>query len=379
MAGGSLVMASEGLFPRLAARIESVTRDVATWLTRDSSDALLAAAFALALFALLKGLLWLAGRWLGSPDGGWRLLVRGIIDRTLTLFLAVLAIDLTIKGAAPPGVLLRLADGLFTLVAAIQGALWLRELILGLIRQRAAPGGEDHAALGSAMGVISVLVNVVIWLLAAILVLDNLGVNVTALIAGLGVGGIAIGLAAQGIFSDLFAALAILFDRPFRVGDTISYGTSTGTVEAIGLKTTRIRALSGEQLVMANTKLLDQQVANLRRIEERRVVLRFGVILQTPPAVLAQLPGELAALVEDQADCRFERAHIIGLTASAIEVELSFVVPSSDMAIMLNVRQAVIIAVLARLPALGVALAYPSQASFTAAPDGRLIDPSPHL
>ena len=112
--------------------------------------------------------------------------------------------------------------------------------MLGLVHRRAGHGGEDAVALGNAMGIITVLVNVVVWLLAAILILDNLGVNVTALVAGLGVGGIAIGLAAQGIFSDLFAALAILFDRPFRVGDTISYGTSTGTVEHIGLKTTRI-------------------------------------------------------------------------------------------------------------------------------------------
>ena len=118
-------------------------------------------------------------------------------------------------------------------------------------------------ALGNAMAIIRVLVSVALFAIAGILILDNLGVNVTALVAGLGIGGIAIGLAAQGIFSDLFAALSILFDKPFKKGDTIRYDQSTGTVERIGLKTTRLRSLTGEQLIMANTKLLEREIHNL--------------------------------------------------------------------------------------------------------------------
>ena len=113
------------------------------------------------------------------------------------------------------------------------------------------------------MAIIRVLVSVALFAIAGILILDNLGVNVTALVAGLGIGGIAIGLAAQGIFSDLFAALSILFDKPFKKGDTIRYDNSTGTVERIGLKTTRLRSLTGEQLIMANTKLLEREIHNL--------------------------------------------------------------------------------------------------------------------
>ncbi len=120
-----------------------------------------------------------------------------------------------------------------------------------------------RASLGNAMAIIRVLISVALFAIAGILILDNLGVNVTALVAGLGIGGIAIGLAAQGIFSDLFAALAILFDKPFKKGDTIRYDNSTGTVERIGLKTTRLRSLTGEQLIMANTKLLEREIHNL--------------------------------------------------------------------------------------------------------------------
>ena len=361
---------------RAASRLERAFGESWAWITQDSGEALFGAAIAAALLAGLWLLRWAALRLLPRELGGHPSLLRAMAARTLLLFLVAAALDGATHAVAPPGPLLRLVDNLFTIALAVQGALWIRELVLGLVRRRAGNGGEDAAALGSAMGVITVLVNVVVWLLAAILILDNLGVNVTALVAGLGVGGIAIGLAAQGIFSDLFAALAILFDRPFRVGDVISYGTSTGTVEHIGLKTTRIRSLSGEQLVMANTKLLEQQVANLRRIEERRVVLNFGIVYQTPPDVLEALPGHLQAIVEAQADCRFDRAAFTGFGPSSLDFELVFFVTVPDLPAMLRARQAVGFAMVRRFAELGVAFAYPTQTSFTAAPDGSLIDPT---
>jgi len=371
------MMAADSL-TRLNARINAIGGDTLAWITEQSHEALLAALIAGGLFLLFYGVLLLVRRWLRPDAEGWKALARAVVDRTLSLFLLALAIDLASNAVAPPGVVLRVIDSLFTIAAVLQGALWLRELVLGVIRRR-ADGGEDAAALGSAMGVITVLVNVVIWLLALILILDNLGVNVTALVAGLGVGGIAIGLAAQGIFSDLFAALAILFDRPFRVGDTISYGTSTGTVEHIGLKTTRIRALSGEQLVMANTKLLEQQVANLRRIEERRVVMNLGVIYQTPPDVLESLPAALEAIVDAVPDCRFDRAVFTGFGQSSLDFELVYFVTTPALESMLAARQAVGFAIIRRFAELGVDFAYPTQTSFTAAPDGTMIDPRPVL
>ena len=371
------MMAADSL-TRLDARITAIGGDTLAWITQQSHEALLAALVAGGLFLLFYGVLLLVKRWLGQPAEGWQALARAVVDRTLSLFLLALAIDLASNAVAPPGVVLRVIDSLFTIAAVLQGALWLRALVLGVIHRRAA-GGEDTAALGSAMGVITVLVNVVIWLLALILILDNLGVNVTALVAGLGVGGIAIGLAAQGIFSDLFAALAILFDRPFRVGDTISYGTSTGTVEHIGLKTTRIRALSGEQLVMANTKLLEQQVANLRRIEERRVVMNLGVIYQTPPDVLESLPAALEAIVAATPDCRFDRAVFVGFGQSSLDFELVYFVTVPELTAMLAARQAVGFAIIRRFAELGVDFAYPTQTTFTAAPDGTMIDPRPIL
>ena len=357
--------------------LEALTIDTYHWVADDSREALSAVAVAVALYLVFWALRWGIVRVLGThhPVTTWRGFVSRIVKRTRGPFIAMGSVFLVSKLVAAPAPLLAVINFGFTISFAVQGALWLREIILSLVERRAAPGSDDHDTLASAMGIITVLVNVVVWVLAVILVLDNLGINVTALVAGLGVGGIAIGLAAQGIFADLFAALSILFDRPFRVGDVISYGTSTGTVEAIGLKTTRIRALSGEQLIIGNTKLLDQQVSNLRRIAERRVVMHLGIIHQTPPDVVAAVPGAIGEVIAATPHCRFERAHVFNIGASALDIELVFYVDVPEFATMMDARQAVSIGILRSFADMGVRLAYPTQTSFTAGPDGNLIDP----
>jgi small-conductance mechanosensitive channel len=163
-----------------------------------------------------------------------------------------------------------------------------------------------------------------LFAIAGILILDNLGVNVTALVAGLGIGGIAIGLAAQGIFSDLFAALAILFDKPFKKGDTIRYDQSTGTVERIGLKTTRLRSMTGEQLVMANTKLLEREIHNLAAARMRRMTLYVAVGIKTPAAKLERIPLLAGEAVGAQASCKLVRCVAVGVGSSAISFELVY-------------------------------------------------------
>ena len=162
--------------------------------------------------------------------------------------------------------------------------------------------GEDptETAIGNAIAVIRVLVSVTLFALAIIVILDNLGVNVTALVAGLGIGGIAIGLAAQGIFSDLFAALSILFDKPFRRGDVIQFDQTTGTIERIGLKTTRLRSLNGELVVMANTKLLEREIHNYAGGRSRRSQLPFGVVYQTRPDELEKISSLAKGAVESR-------------------------------------------------------------------------------
>nr|WP_255536426.1 mechanosensitive ion channel family protein [Pacificimonas pallii] len=225
------------------------------------------------------------------------------------------------------------------------------------------------------MGIIRLLVSIVVWALAVILILDNIGVDITALVAGLGVGGIAIGLAAQGIFSDLFAALSIIFDEPFKKGDVINYGAITGTVENIGLKTTRVRALDGEEVIVSNTKLLDDNIRNLAQFRRRRVVLHFGVTYQTPPKVLNSLQGELEALVSDIHGATFDRLHAFQFGSSSIDCELVFYSESADYGEMMQRRHDVMLALMTRFAEMDVDFAYPTQVEFIAGPDGKPIDP----
>lgn len=340
----------------LADQTRGVVETFYAWLRNDSLEALIAIGAALLLFLLLRTLRGFVCRLLerSQQPARWRSVVARVARRTHSFFLAALSADLVTNIVAAPGGLLTAVDFIFTVAAVIQGAIWIRELILVVITHRAERGDADHSTLSNAMGVIRILVNVVIWAIALILVLDNLGVNVTALVAGLGIGGIAIGLAAQGIFSDLFAALAIIFDRPFRRGDTIQYGTTTGTVEAIGLKTTRLRSVSGEQVVMANTKLLEQEVRNLRLIEERRVLLLLPLAPNTSADKLEQVPAVLQAIVEAQPSTRFDHAVLVGVGGNSIDVELIFHMAEPAADLMVTTRHQVLLAAIRALHGLGI-------------------------
>ncbi len=342
----------------LPTHLEVLTRDTFEWVRTDSTAALVSVAVAVALYLAFYGLRWGLVRLLGRTRdvATWRGFLSRIVGRTRSFFIAALAAYAVTHVVAPPGPLQRAIDFVFTVSFAIQGAFWVREIILSLVERRAA-NAEDHASLASAMNIITVLVNVVVWVLATILVLDNIGVNVTALVAGLGVGGIAIGLAAQGIFSDLFAALAILFDRPFRAGDTIKFGEVTGKVEAIGLKTVRIRATTGEQVIVSNTKLLDQQIRNLRRIEARTAVMTMQIALGAKAAALREVPAMVEAVIAPLGCARLNHARIVAASAIAYELEIDMTVDDSSLIMMLDTKQAVVIGVTEGLENLGLQLA----------------------
>ncbi|MCR5875518.1 mechanosensitive ion channel family protein [Phenylobacterium sp. J426] len=221
---------------------------------------------------------------------------------------------------------------------------------------------------------IRLLVTVVIFAIAIIVVLDNLGVNVTALVAGLGIGGIAIGLAAQGIFSDLFAALSIIFDKPFRVGETITYDTSTATVERIGLKSTRLRAITGERKIVSNANLLQKEITSYQTLDHRRLKFVLSVIYQTDPELAARIPGILREIVEAEGGT-FVRAGFVAFAASSLDLEVDYDVYRPEWDQIHAVRHRIGLSILRRFKAEGIEFAYPTQTTFTAAPDGRMILP----
>ncbi len=313
-----------------------------------------------------------------ASGAGWSAILGRAIQRTGTFFIIMVAAKLVSGYTDPPLIVTKTIDFLFTLAAVFQAAIWARELILGAIEHRTKSENYSGEALMNAMGLIRLLVTIVVFAIALVVVLDNLGVNVTGLVAGLGVGGIAIGLAAQGIFADLFAALAIIFDRPFRRGDSISYDSSSGTVEEIGLKSTRVRGINGEERVISNKNLLDKEIINNSQRDRRRTKLAIGVAYETNPDLLDRLPQILREVVEQQ-DEVFVRCGFVQFGASSVDFELEFDTSHADYQKAYDARTKVGLAVFRRLGAEGISIPYPTQTTFTAAPDGRLVLPYPDV
>ncbi|NUT01405.1 MAG: mechanosensitive ion channel family protein [Sphingomonas sp.] len=354
------------------------TQPVLTWFAENRDGMLIgglvaAAIVALMLIARLIGQRMIA-RETEAHHLGWQSVVGRVLAKTTILFMVMAAIDIVATYAQPPARAQHLVDMGFIIAFALQGAIWARELILALIARRVGDGTTE-SALGNANAIIRVLVSVALFALAIVVILDNLGVNVTALVAGLGVGGIAIGLAAQGIFSDLFAALAILFDKPFRRGDLVRYGTTTGTVERIGLKTTRLRGVGGEQVIMANTKLLEQEVHNVTDARVRRTWLPFGLTYQTPPETIEQLAETVAEAVETIKSCKVVRCGPIAFGPSSIECELVYDDRTRDPDTLARHKSTIIIGIKRIFEREGIPFAYPTQTTFTAAPDGTMVMP----
>ena len=353
---------------------------IIAWIGDNLDRLAMGAMIAAVIVAVMLGLRWIGGRMADSdPDcRHWRGIIGRVFAKTSIAFMIVAAIDIVASYAAMPAKLARLADILFIVASALQAAIWAREIIIGVVRSRV---GEDPGAstLGNAMVIIRVLVSVAVFAIAIIVILDNLGVNVTALVAGLGIGGIAIGLAAQGIFSDLFAALAIVFDRPFRRGDTIRYGSGTdltvGTVERIGLKTTRLRSQTGEQVIMANTKLLEQEVRNLAEAKVRRVTLPFSLTYKTSPEMIERLPVIAEEALKAVKTAKLVRCVATAFAPSSIDCELVYDDRTISPDTLANHKSDIIIGIARAFEREKVEFAYPTQTTYTAAPDGTLVMP----
>ena len=305
---------------------------------------------------------------------GWGAIVGRAIARTNNFFIVMLAAKLVAGYAGAPSQVSTTINFLWTVASVFQAAIWARELILGAIEHRTSSEHYSGEALLSAMGLIRLLVTVALFAVALVVVLDNLGVNVTGLIAGLGVGGIAIGLAAQGIFGDLFAALAIIFDRPFRRGDKISYGTTNGVIESIGLKSTRIRAFTGELRVISNKQLLDKEIQNISVRDHIRLAFTIGVTYETPPDTLARVPQIMREIVEGEGG-KVARSSFETFGASSLDFVLQFDIPGDDWATAHPMRDRIMVSLIRRFAAEGIGIAYPTQTTYTAGPDGKLVMP----
>jgi small-conductance mechanosensitive channel len=231
----------------------------------------------------------------------------------------------------------------------------------GIDRRRARSSGLDSLLTGS-VDIILFCAGLIIWAMVALLALDNLGVQIKPLLAGLGIGGIAIALAVQTVLSDLLASMSITLDKPFGVGDSLTIDNFQGTVEHIGIKSTRLRSISGEQIIIANADIIKARVRNFGRMGDRRAVFQFGVNYDTPTDVLAAIPAEVRKIVEAQANTRFDRCHFLTYGDTALQFELVYFMTNSDFALYADTQQAINLALLDRLRELKVQLAAPTRA-----------------
>lgn len=224
---------------------------------------------------------------------------------------------------------------------------------------------EDPAVESMAKSIFNAL-RWVIWGVGTIFVLDNLGINVSALLAGIGIGGIAVAMASQTILGDLFSAVSILVDKPFQVGDFIIIDDYMGTIEHIGLKTTRIRSLSGEQLVFANSDLTKSRIKNYKRMETRRVAFRIGIVYQTPIEKVKQIPELIRNIFSQVEDTKLDRVHFQSFGDFSFIYEIVYFVLSTDYNVYMDRQQEINLEIMSVFEEKGIAFAYPTQTLFLA-------------
>lgn len=292
-----------------------------------------------------------------SSGADWRLAWRGLASATkfwfrllLGIYVASLLLDVPPKGQ-------RAIQSLTAVAFLLQFGLW-GNVVVHVLSQRWTRGRLRSDPSGVMMTwAVTFASRIVLWSIIVLLVLENVGVEVTALITGLGIGGVAVALAAQNILGDLFASLSIVVDRPFLLGDFIIVGDLSGTVEQIGLKTTRLRAHTGEQLVFPNAGLMQSRIRNTARSGDRRVTFGLNVIADTPAAKLAAIPAMLREIVEREQPIRFDRAHFAAISDSAMKFEVVYIVLSPDYGLYMDIQQRINLEILSRLEAEGIKLA----------------------
>lgn len=334
---------------------------LATWLTAAG----IYAAITLGLWLIERYALRAFTRFTRDTQTSVDDLVAHVLGETkfgLILFVALFIASLALVLDPTVALVIRRAAGI---AIVVQGGLWANAAI-AFWAQRFVDlmAGEDAEAV-TLVSALSFVGRLAVWSVVLLLILDNFGIEVAALLAGLGIGGIAVALAAQNVLGDLLASLSIILDKPFVIGDYLVVGDYQGSVERIGLKTTRLRSLGGEQLVVGNSDLVKARIRNLGRMADRRGSLKLGVTYDTPRELLARIPGWIEEIVGAHEDVRFDRCHLSGFADSAVEFDTVFhmTVPAYDR--FMDARQAMLLAIHERFDRHGVEFAYPTQVVYT--------------
>jgi small-conductance mechanosensitive channel len=294
----------------------------------------------------------------------WDDIIVGAIKQTGSLFLLVLSIFLGSMFLQLPDRVHSIIKVTFIIFLLIQLGIWLTVITVSTVEQYSKRTLAKNPAAATTMNAVGFVSRIVIWSVIALVALDSMGINVTTVVAGLGIGGVAVALAVQNILGDLFASLSIILDKPFVIGDFLIIDEHLGGVEYIGLKTTRIRSLSGEQLIFSNSDLLKSRIRNYGRMYERRVVFNIGVTYSTSRDKLKRIPEIIRAAINDQEKTRFDRSHFMKYGDYALQFETVYYVKSPDYNIYMDIQQSIYFAIHEAFEREQINFAYPTQKLF---------------
>ncbi len=301
-------------------------------------------------------------------------LIAGLLQRTLGVVLAVVSLYAGSQLLALPDIVGLWSRTILMLFVLLQLGVWGSRLIGYGVARYAESRAESSDEVTTLQG-LSFVARVGLYAVLIVLALDNIpGVKVDTLLASLGIGGIAVALAVQNILGDLFASLSIALDKPFTVGDFINVDGMTGSVEHIGLKTTRVRSLSGEELVFSNSDLLSSRIRNYKSMQERRVAFTLGVSCETRPELLREIPGIIEEIIAAQPEVRFERAHFSGFGDFTFDFDIVYHMLDADFGLYMDTRQAINLSILERFAERGIEMPYPTQAIRLEQAPRRLLD-----
>lgn len=287
--------------------------------------------------------------------------IAAMLSATHTLLLLPLALYAASMVLELPPRIERVIASITIISLLLQVAFWGNALIAIGLQQYVKSKTQEDAGVATTMLVLGFIGRVVLWAILTLMALSNLGFDITALVAGLGIGGIAVALAAQNILGDLFASLSIVFDRPFVIGDFIIVDDLLGTVEVIGIKSTHVRSLSGELIVFSNADLLKTRIRNYKRMYERRVLFSLGVTYQTPADKLVHIPAIMREIITAQPKTRFDRAHFKEYGDFALIFEMVYYVLDPNYNVYMDIHQAINLEIYRRFAQEGIEFAYPTQ------------------
>jgi small-conductance mechanosensitive channel len=329
---------------------------ITAWLT--------ALAIVVILFTLIQFfktiILRRAAKWSERTNTSWDNFLVSMIKNSVLPFLYIATVYFALSTLVLPAKLEKIFEIVFLVAATFfilrVASAAFRKFVFSFIRTQENSEAKEKQASG-----LILIVNIIIWIFGIIFMVDNLGYNVTSLIAGLGIGGIAIALAAQTILGDLFSYFVIFFDRPFEIGDFVVIDDKFGIVEYIGIKTTRLRTLGGEQLVCSNTDLTNARLHNYKRLKKRRVLFSLGVTYQTTHDQLQLIPRLLKEIIESKPNINFDRAHFSGYGDFSLTFEIVYHVMDADYNVFMDLQQSIYLDIYRIFEAEGIEFAYPTQ------------------